>query len=60
MSDGYLYHIEPLSDHLHRRAALEGTGYHVISRRSIQDLPNKDNKSTPIGGIVLAVFLAVL
>ncbi|KAJ7383377.1 metalloendopeptidase [Desmophyllum pertusum] len=37
----------------------KGTGYHAISRRSIQDLPNKDNKSTPIGGIVLAVFLAV-
>ncbi|XP_078352920.1 A disintegrin and metalloproteinase with thrombospondin motifs 1-like isoform X2 [Oculina patagonica] len=49
MSDGHLYQIEPLPDHLHRRATLKGTGYHVISRRSIQDLPNKGKKSTPVG-----------
>ena len=57
MSDGHLYEIEPLSDHLHKRAALKGTGYHVISRRSIKDLTNNESKSTPIGGISRMVLL---
>ena len=57
MSDGHLYEIEPLSDHLHKRAALKGTGYHVISRRSIKDLTNNESKSTPIGGISRIVLL---
>jgi len=51
MSDNHLYQIEPLPDHLHRRAALEGTGYHVISRRSVQSLSNKGKKSIPLAGI---------
>lgn len=51
ISDGHLYEIEPLPDHLHRRAPLEGTGYHVISRRSIQDIPNTAKKSTPVAGM---------
>ena len=57
MSNGYLYDIEPLPDHLHKRAALNGSGYHVISRRSIKDLTNNEKKSTPIEGIRCAVFL---
>ena len=57
MSDGHLYQLEPLSDHLHKRAALKGTGYHVISRRSIKDLTNNESKSTPIGGISRIVLL---
>ena len=60
MSDGHLYEIEPLPDHLHKRAGLKGTGYHVISRRSIKDLTNKKKKSTPVGGIGLTDFLTVL
>ena len=51
MSKGHLYEIEPLPDHLHKRAALKGTGYHVISRRSIKDLTNNETKSTPVQGI---------
>ena len=50
MSNGHFYQIEPLPDHLHRRAAIKGTGYHVISRRSNHDLSNKGKRSTPIGG----------
>ena len=57
MSDGHLYQLEPLSDHLHKRAALKGTGYHIISRRSIKDLTNNESKSTPIGGISRIVLL---
>ena len=57
MSNGYLYEIEPLPDHLHKRAALKGAGYHVISRRSIEDLSNKEIKSIPVEGIRCAVFL---
>ena len=52
MSDGHLYHLEPLPDHLHRRVALEGTGYHVISKRSTQDILNRKVMSAPIRGIV--------
>ena len=57
MSDGHLYQLEPLSDHLHKRAALKGTGYHIISRRSIKDLTNNESKSTPIGGISRIILL---
>lgn len=59
MSDDHLYHLEPLPDHLHRRAALEGTGYHVISKRSTQDLLNRKFMSAPIRGIVQLAFLAL-
>lgn len=57
MSDGHLYEIEPLPDHLHKRAELKETGYHVISRRSIEDLTNNEPKSSPIGGISRIVLL---
>ena len=57
MSDGHLYEIEPLPDHLHKRAALKGTGYHVISRRSIKDLTSNEKKSNPALGIRCTVFL---
>ncbi|XP_022779680.1 A disintegrin and metalloproteinase with thrombospondin motifs 1-like [Stylophora pistillata] len=46
VSDGHLYHLEPLPDHLHRRAVLQGPGYHVISKRSARDLPNQKFMST--------------
>lgn len=51
MSDGHLYEIEPLPDHLHKRAELKETGYHVISRRSSEELTNNEAKSSPIGEI---------
>jgi len=47
MSDDHMYEIEPLPDHLLKRAALKGNGYHVISRRSIKDLTNNEKKSIP-------------
>ena len=51
MSGGHLYHLEPLSSHLHRRAALQGSEYHVISKRSIRDMLNQNLMSTHNKGI---------
>ena len=59
MSDDHMYEIEPLPDHLLKRAALKGNGYHVISRRSIKDLTNNEKKSIPARGNRCAVFLTV-
>lgn len=51
MSGSHLYHLEPLSSHLHRRAALQGSEYHVISKRSIRDILNQNLMSTHNKGI---------
>lgn len=51
MSDGRFYQIEPLPDH--QRTALQETGHHVITRRSVNSLMKERIKSVPVKGIIL-------
>lgn len=53
MSDGRFYQIEPLPDHLRQGAALQETGHHVITRRSVDSLMKERIKSAPVKGIIL-------
>lgn len=53
MSDRRFYQIEPLPDHLHQRTALQETGHHVITRRSVNSLMKERIKSVPVKGIIL-------
>lgn len=53
MSDRRFYQIEPLPDHLHQRTALQETGHHVITRRSVNSLMTERIKSVPVKGIIL-------
>ena len=48
--DGHIYHIKPLTDDVHKRASLNGSGYHVISRRSLKSTFGVKSKTSPILG----------
>ncbi|KAK2556766.1 A disintegrin and metalloproteinase with thrombospondin motifs 6 [Acropora cervicornis] len=48
LMDGHIYQIKPLTDDVHKRASLNGSGYHVISRRSLKSTFGVKSKTSPI------------
>lgn len=48
LMDEHFYQLKPLTDDLHERASLNGSGYHVIYRRSVKSIARGRKKASPI------------
>ncbi|XP_068726247.1 A disintegrin and metalloproteinase with thrombospondin motifs 16-like [Montipora capricornis] len=48
LMDEHFYQLKPLTDDLHERASLNGSGYHVIYRRSVKSIARRRKKASPL------------